>query len=177
MSNTIRGSLLLAFTLLSTIQPGLAEPPRVSLEQKVLDKFVGDWRTTYKCPRSEWTPQETSGSAELNTARVVGGRYIQEKSEHDDNTSGSSILTYDEQRKCYRSWWFSSTGQMSESSGQWDAGSRTMTWTSTRDDVTSTTKHRFVDNDNAEWSVAVKDSRGKIYLRIEGTGVRSQTDK
>lgn len=176
MANFVLGSLFLALTVCTF--PALAgEPPRGTAEQKVLNKFVGDWRMMYKSPKSEWSPDESSGSAELSATRVIGGRFIQETSEHADNTSGSTMLTYDEQRKCYRSWWFSSTGQMCESAGKWDAGTKTMTWTSTRDDKTSTTKHRFVDDNNAHWSMAVKDGRGKVYFLLEGTTVRAQPEK
>lgn len=176
MANSSFGSLFVAFAV-SSFPALAAEPPRESAEQKVLGKFVGDWRMKYRCPKTEWSPDETSGSAELSATRVIGGRFIQETSEHADNTSGSTMLTYDDQRKCYRSWWFSSTGQMCESAGQWDAGTKTMTWTSTRDDKSSTTKHRFVDDNNAQWSMEVKDARGKVYFRIDGTTVRSQPEK
>lgn len=181
MSNKNWGALLLAAALLmcSRAQPvGGVEPAAAhGAEQKILEKFVGDWRASYRVPKCEWSPQEKSGTADLTTDRIVGGKFIQEKSEHSDSTSGSTLLTYDELRKCYRSWWFSSTGQMSESAGQWDAASRTMIWTSAKDDVVSTTKHRFVDDDNAQWSVLVKDARGKVYMRIEGTSVRAQSAK
>jgi hypothetical protein len=135
-----------------------------SPEQKVLNRFVGAWHTNYRLPRSDWSPAEQSGTAELMADRAVGGRFIQEKSEHSDKTSGTTLLTYDDDRRCYRSWWFSSTGKMSESMGQWDAGTRTMLWTSLKDDLTSTTR---------QWSVAVKDGRGKVVFRIEGSSVRT----
>lgn len=178
MSHKNWGLLLLAAAALMYAPLNVsADPPLDSAEQKILDHFVGNWRTTYKSCKSEWAPYEKSGTADLVTGRAVGGRFIQEKSEHSDKTSGTSILTYDDQRKCYRSWWFSSSGQMSESLGQWDAATSTMIWTALKDDLTSTTRHHFLDDDNAQWSVAVKDSRGKVYFRMEGTSVRTPAQK
>lgn len=178
MSNTDRKAFFVAAALLLSLGPAYAaEPPQASAEQKVLDQFVGQWQSTYKVPKAEWTPKQKTGSAQLTTARVVGGRFIQEKSEHSDKTSGSALLTYDEQRKCYRSWWFSSTGQTCESTGQWDAETETMTWTSVEDAMTSTTRHRFLDDNNAEWSVSIKDPRGKVFFRIEGSSIRTSSAK
>jgi hypothetical protein len=170
--------LLVVAALVAITTPGLsAEPPIDSPEQKVLDKWVGSWRTTYKLPKAEWTPEEKTGMSEHTTSRVVGGRFVQEKSEHSDKTSGSLIFTYDAQLNSYRSWWFSSAGYTSESSGHWDTVTQTMTWTAKQDGNTTTTKHRFVDDDNTEWAVLVKDGNGKILFRMEGKSVRAKEPK
>ena len=178
MRFTYLRSLLVVATLVAITTPGLsAEPPIDSPEQKVLDKWVGSWRTTYKYPKAEWTPEEKTGTSEHTTSRVIGGRFIQEKSEHSDKTSGSLIVTYDAQKNSYRSWWFSSAGYTSESSGDWDAVTQTMTWTAKQDGNTTTTKHRFLDDDNAEWAVLVKSGSGKILFGMEGKSVRAKEPK
>ena len=178
MQITWRRSLLIVAALLAVAAPArAADPPIDSPEQKVLDKWVGSWRTTYKLPKAEWTPEEKTGTAELMTSRVVGGRFVQEQSEHSDKTSGSLIFTYDAQKKCYRGWWFSSAGHTGESSGEWDAVTKTMTWTSKQEAITTTTNHRFVDDDNTEWAVLVKDGMGKVLFRMEGKSVRVKEPK
>jgi hypothetical protein len=149
-----------------------AEPPLDSPEQKVLDNWIGRWQTTYKLPKAEWTSEERTGTAELVTTRAVGGRFVLEKSEHSDKTSGTTIVTYDAQKKSYRGWWFSSAGYTSESSGEWDVVTKTMTWTSTQDGNTTTTKYRFIDDNNIEWAVFVRDGTSKILYRMEGKSVR-----
>ena len=178
MRITCRHLLFVVAALFAVAAPGLsADPPIDSPEQKVLDQWIGSWRTSYKLPKAEWTPEEKTGTAEFTTSRVVGGRFVQEKSEHSDKTSGSLIFTYDAQKKCYRGWWFSSAGHTSESTGEWDAGTKTMTWTSKQEAITTTTKHRFVDDDNTEWAVLVKDGAGKILFRMEGKSVRVKVPK
>jgi hypothetical protein len=173
MQSTYWRLSFLGAVLLAIACPVLsAEPPLDSPEQKVLDQWGGKWRTTYKLPKAEWTPVEKTGTAELTTTRVVGGRFVQEKSEHSDKSSGSLIFTYDAQKKCYRGWWFSSAGNSNESTGEWDDRTKTMTWMSKQEAITTTTTHRVVDADNTEWAVLVKDGAGKSLFRMEGKSVR-----
>jgi hypothetical protein len=165
-------SLIVATVLTATPSIRSADPPLDSPEERVLDKWLGSWRTSYKLLKAEWTPDEKTVTAEVTTSRVVGGRFVQEKSEHSDRSSGSLMLTYDAQMKCYRGWWFSSAGHTNEFTGEWDAGTKTMTWTSKQEANTSTTKHRIVDDDNLEWAVIVKDGTGKLLFHSEGKSVR-----
>jgi Protein of unknown function (DUF1579) len=176
---TCRRSLSLVAALLALATSAFsADLPLDSPEQKVLDKWVGRWRTSYKLPKAEWTPEEKTGTAELTTSRVVGGRFVQDRSEHSDKTSTSSIFTYDAAKKCYRGWWFSSTGHTSESTGKWDGDSKTMTWNSVGEAAfTTTVRYHFVDDDHTEWDVTVKDPTGKLLYRLEGTSGRVKERK
>jgi Flp pilus assembly protein CpaB len=141
-------------------------------EQKVLDNWLGSWRSTYEQPKVAGAEEKT-GTAELTISRVVGGQFILENSEHSDNTTGSVTSTYDTQKKNYRGWWFSSNGQTGESTGKWDADSKTMIWTSVGEPSPVTTvKQHFVDNDNIEWEVVTRDRAGKELFRMEGKSVR-----
>jgi hypothetical protein len=170
----------LAVTALLAVAPPIrsADPPAATPEQKVLDKWLGSWRSNYKLPKAEWTPEEKIGTAKLTCARVVGGQFVQEKAEHSDNTSSVLMLTYDAQKKCYRGWWFSSTGQTSESTGNWDADTKTMTWSSVGDPMfTTTVRHRFVNDDAVEWDVVVRDGAAKVFFRMAGKSARVEEPK
>jgi hypothetical protein len=128
-----------------------ADPPAPSPEQQVLDRLLGSWRTDYKTQKAEWTPAEKQFSAELTSTRILGGTFVQEKGQHPEKVSSLTLYTYDTDRNCYRAWWFSSTGQTSESTGQWDADARTLTWTATTGaPYISTARHRFVNDDTVE---------------------------
>lgn len=156
---------------------GMAYPAEAQVpEQKVLDRFLGTWRTTYKLLKAEWTPEEKTGAADLTYSHALGGQFIQERGEHADKTTNLVMYTYDAQRKSYRSWWFSSTGQTAESTGKWDADAKTMTWTSVggEQDFTTTARHRFVNDDTFEWDVVVKDAKGKVLFRMEGKAARAK---
>jgi hypothetical protein len=172
---TLRTSWVVAIAVLLGLSAIVrsADPPLNSPEQKVLDRFLGSWRTNYKLLKAEWTPEEKQLTADYVTSRELGERFIQERSKHSDGGTGLSLSTYDPERKCYRGWWFSSTGQTSESTGKWDADARTMTWTSTGDQPMATTaRQRFVDTDTLEWDVVVRDRTGKVYFRMEGKSTR-----
>jgi hypothetical protein len=148
------------------------DPPLDSPEQKVLDKWVGQWKTTYTVPKAEWTPEERTGSAELTVSRVLGGRFIQEEGRHADGSSGRLMMTYDGVRMGYRSWWFSSQGFTSESKGVWDAKTSTMIWTNEQDGFVTTVKSRFTDMDHTDWDVLTKDEAGKTMFLMNGKSVR-----
>jgi len=169
----LRSYLIVAGLFAAAPAARSADPPKATPEQKVLDKWLGNWRTSYKVPKAEWTPEEKTGTAVLTDTRVVGGQFVQEKGEHSDKTSSILMLTHDAQKKCYRSWWFSSTGQTAEGTGKWDADAKTMTWTSVGEPAfTTTTRHRFVDYDTVEWDAVIKDDKGKVLFRMEGKSVR-----
>jgi hypothetical protein len=153
------------------------EAPIKSPEQAILDRWVGSWRIAYTVPKAEWTPEEKRGTAEVTTKRAIGGKFLQEVAEHSDKKSTITIHTYDEQTKTYRSWWFSSEGRTSESTGIWDADTATMTWTARDRGNTTTGTSRFLDADKAEWTVLVKDNVGKPVFRMEGKSTRIKESK
>jgi hypothetical protein len=53
-----------------------------------------------------------------------------------------------------------------------------MTWTSVSDpSYTTTVRHRFVDDNTAEWDIVVKDGTGKVFFRQDGKSVRAKEPK
>ena len=89
--------------------------------KKVLDRFVGTWRTEYKHRKTEWTPVAKTGASDLTSHRILGWpSSLQEQGTHDDKKTQLLLYTYDKEEKCYRSWYFSSSGQTSEGTGDWD---------------------------------------------------------
>src|SRR5438552_2523693 len=92
---------LLALTAFSV---RAAEPPRLSPEQKVLDRFLGTWRVTYTIAKAEWNPEEKKGTADDTYTRILAGSFVQCKGEQSDKASNLVMYTYDADRKCYRAW-------------------------------------------------------------------------
>ncbi len=154
-----------------------ADPPLDSPEQKVLDKWVGKWQTTYKMSIAGVISDKTV-TAEVTAKRILGGRYVQETSEHSDKNSGMFILTYDPEQKRYRGWWFSSTGPTGEYAGEWDEASQTMTMTGVRvEPATISLTHHFEDDDHAKWKLEIKDGSGKTAVHMQGTTIRVKESK
>jgi hypothetical protein len=99
---------------------------------------------------------------------VLDGRFLQDTSASSDGSEGFSLLTYDPQMKAYRSWWFSSEGHTSKSTGAWDASSETISFNANLGDgLTSRGSVHFIDNDRHDWKVIVNDGDGKLYFHGE----------
>ncbi len=147
-------------------------------EQMILDKWLGAWRTSHKQATSDLVSEEKAGTAKVITSRIVSEQLVQEKVEDSDKTRGGFIFTYDNQKKCYRRWEYSFAGKTTESTGKWDTDKKTMTWTSAGEPSSiTTTTHRFVDDDHAEWDVVTKDRTGKLLFHMEGKSVRIKASK
>src|SRR4051794_35705017 len=76
-----------------------ADPAPNTPEQKVLDRWLGNWKAEYRFPKAEWTPEERRGTADFTYSRILGGQFVQEKAEHADKSSSMLLITYDAEKK------------------------------------------------------------------------------
>ena len=152
--------------------------PELSAEQKVLDQFLGDWRGQEKAVKAKWNPEEKRTTSTGASVRILGGRFTSSEGKTSDGTTSLTLMTYDQQKKAYRMWYFNSRGFAGESAGQWDAKTKTLTLRSDGDDGTTTTgKLRIVDGDTVEWNWTTKDAEGAVGFRIEGKNTRVKPSK
>jgi hypothetical protein len=134
-------------------------------ELKVLQRLAGTWDVKGISRPAAWTPKEVRTTSKVTRKWVLDGRFLQDNSEISDGTESISLLTYDPQKKAYRSWWFSSQGNSSKSTGQWGAAAETMSFTADLGDgLTSRDSVRFLDQDRHDWHVVVRDRDGKLYF-------------
>ena len=136
---------------------------------KVLDKFLGDWngeRTTYA---PQWNPSWKHATYRSSITRVLGGRFVQETSIDSENISTLGLLTYDQQRKCYRRWLFSSDsgGPDVPFNSSWNEANHTFDSTVTTKEYSMTIPTRFVSDDLIEVPLVAKDMFGNTTFRIE----------
>lgn len=153
----------------------------LSVEQKRLDRFLGTWKTEYRLPKAEWTPEEKSGSATMVFSRELGGQMVRERTKHADGTENTFLMLFDSERKQYRAWWFSSAaevaGQPNNSTGQWDEAAKAFTWKLTDSNgLTNTAQHRFV-GERLDWTVLVENPQKVAMFRMEGTSSRVKETK
>lgn len=116
--------------------PVLAEKPgpmKGFPELEVLNQYVGTWDVTVRAgtvdilvgeAKSEW---------------ILDGRYLQQMASlqpQDGSTAYNfkTLMTYDNERKKYRSWTFVNNGSTSEAEGVWDAKAKVLKWTSRKDE-------------------------------------------
>lgn len=93
-------------------------------ELKALDHYAGSWDTEI----TSKNPPFTKGTV---TAKwVLDGRFLQQTAEGKDGPTVfkyMSLMTYDPNKKVYRSWIFLSDGFAAESEGSWNAKDQVMT--------------------------------------------------
>ena len=166
--------LLLALSLLLPMTSRLrAQSVKDAPEMKVLLQFVGKWKFEATQFKAEWTPEEKHLTGTATSAAVLDGSFIEEKAILSDHTTAQKLYTYDRQAGTYRAWWFSSLGHFNDSTGTWDAASRTFTWITKlpTGQVGKTTQH-FPDDQTMEWEIAFTGDDRTLYFRSSGKNTR-----
>lgn len=169
---------LVWFPSLVQAQPG---PAQEVPELQVLSHWIGTWDIdmTVKVGADAAKVSRTKGKA---TAKwILDGRFVQQTGtlEAGDGMGMpamkvTTLMTYDQAKKAYRSWMFYSTGTVSESEGSWAAKTRTMTTTSRDADNNwnTTIKATFPDPATEVWQILVKDGAGKVIVEVNGKNTR-----
>lgn len=143
---------------------GQPKPP----ELNVLEKLIGTWDSETIAKPAVWTPQEVRTKGTLTREWVLNRRFVQEKGGNSDNPS-ICMFTYDSNKKAYRFWLFTATGNSLELTGQWNGATKTMTWKGdVGNGITTGGPMRFVDDDTIEWTAIARDREGKVYHHMEG---------
>lgn len=149
---------------------GVAKPSQSDSGKEILDRFLGNWGYEATHFKSKSTSEEKKLTGILSTTRILGGRFVQELGQGSDNGTGLRLFTYDEPKKCYYTWFFSSLPQWPEApaTGQWDEASQTLNWTGPLADGGSlAAQHRFINDDAIVCSVLVKDNAGDRIFQAE----------
>ncbi len=153
----------------------VGQVPAKPAELNVLDRLVGKWDSETFAKVAEWTPMDAKTKGVLVREWVLDGRFVQEKGEHSDNVRALVMFGYDEQKKAYRIWHFSSMGYRSDSTAQWDETTQTLTGRSEgANGITTTATIRFIDQDTHEWRATTKDAAGKVYFDGGGKCTRKK---
>ena len=145
-------------------------------EDKVLDKFVGKWKTTYTLHATTWNPEEKKQTGESIAKRTLGGKFVQEWNKDSDGGTGMSMMSWDNDRRHYRSWWFDSDGITSESVGVWNEQDQKMEWRANVAGYNTRSFQQFVSNDETKWEVVIRDPDGQVVFKMTGTSKRVQEE-
>ena len=143
-----------------------------------LSGFVGKWESRLEEKPIAGVNEGGSRKGTVSAEWIHGGRFLRqtwavETEGAQPAMSGSAIMTYDPEKKAYRSWTFVSTGMTSESEGTYDAKSKTLTWTARgANGVRTVTKSSFPEDGAETWSITVKDGDGRVVVDITGKNTR-----
>jgi hypothetical protein len=143
-------------------------------ELKVLDRWVGTWKTEAINKPAEWNPKETKIAGTVTGKWILGSKFVEESwSSQAGGSEHRFLWSYDPQRKMYRNWFFGSDGTTGEGTGTWDEKTNTMTWkTEPGPGLTGNATCRFLDADTYEWTYIIRDGAGKAYLDMKGKHTR-----
>ena len=144
-------------------------------ELQVLNHWVGKWDDDMTVKPNAGLPKGMRAKGVVTAEWVLNGRFVQQTATLEPGDSApamkvTTLMTYDPQKKVYRSWMFFSTGAVSESEGRWDEKSRTMTSTSrdAESGGTATIKATFAEDGTESWSILEKDRDGKVVSETTG---------
>lgn len=144
----------------------------VPAEMKALKRSVGTWKIEQTTKTADG--QEVKVTGYTTTRFVLGGRYLEYVTHTNPGEQESlGIFTYDEAKKKYRSWFFTSRGQHSEWSGTWDEKTKTLTRTAKlQRGNTATATSKFVDDDTMDFSIVGRRPDGRIIFELKSTSTR-----
>ena len=150
----------------------IAEGPAADVpELKELDHYAGQWE------------DEIAGRPDMRRTElgewILQGRFLRQSwsTESSDGTPpahGLTLMTFDTDRRVYRSWAFLATGSVIENEGVWDPITKTLTWGHRVPETSETviTKASFVVEATQSWSIVKTDEHGKVVREVVGRSIR-----
>lgn len=144
-------------------------------ELQVLNHWMGTWDDEMTTKPNAGLPQGMHGKGPVVAEWVLDGRFLQQSATLKPDgdapaTKVTTMMTYDPERKVYRSWMFFSSGVVRECVGRWDEKTRTMTSLSRDGErgATMTITATFGDDGAETWTIVEKDRDAKILAEISG---------
>lgn len=166
--------VLPALLAVATALNATAEPPPQSANVKILNKWLGDWKSHTVLKAAAWTPasQELSGTSK--SVWILDGRF-QETSSRSGAHETREIHRHDAGSRKYHKWTFNSDGSHSFWIGDWDEEASTMTWNYVDfgAGIEGKIVDRFTSEGKYESTVFLKDRAGTVLLDIRSEHVRT----
>jgi Tfp pilus assembly protein PilF len=161
--------LIVAVLMHADLRGQESSPPP---EMRALEKLVGSWKVEHVGK----VPEEVPFTCIIKTRPVLGGRFIQQTGDVDESQPNQiGMYTYDSNRRAYRYWFFHSSGFFVDSTGTWNEGSQTFTFTNKPfEGATGVITVHFLDDTTYDWSIINRDAGGKVVFHMEGKAVRQK---
>jgi hypothetical protein len=151
------------------------KPKIISAECKVLDMFLGGWKTVSTTPKNKLNILAGTWTSTSSCVRPFGGPFTLETTTESDGVTGLIIRTYDARIKYYRMWCFTSEGYSGDNTLAWDAKTKTfMSRNTTLFVASGITVHKLwkVDDDTLVWRTVIRHSDGKTTTQSHGKSIR-----
>ena len=151
-----------------------AEPPPQAAAAKILNQWLGTWKSHTVLKPAAWSPasQELSGTTE--SVWILDGHF-QETSSRSGKHETREIHRYDAGSRTFHKWTFNSDGSHSFWIGDWDEETSTMTWkyVDFGAGIEGKIVDRFTSDGKYESTVMMKDRAGTVLLDIRSEHVRT----
>lgn len=154
------------------------EPAKDCPELAALSHYVGNWQDEMTI---KFNDKETTYKGSCKAKWTLNGRYLEQSSQMASEagsppTQVKAMMTYDANKKTYRTWMYFSTGNSIEYKGTWDEAAKTMTSVSVDAETgkTSTIVANFATEGVENWTIVDKDKDGKIVVEIKGKNTRTK---
>lgn len=139
----------------------------VPADVKKLQPFIGDWDSEVIQRPSVVSPSGNTSKGTMSAQWILDGRFLLGKSEVGNHTS-KWVIGYDTYKEAYRFIRFTNTGQIDDSTGQWNEETRSFVWklVNTPAGITRTSTTRIVGNDAVHAHILSEDSDGQVQLDL-----------
>jgi hypothetical protein len=142
-------------------------------ELAALEHYAGSWESETDSANLPFT------KGKVTAQWILGGRFLQQSVEVIDGSADwkyLSLMTYDPEKKVYRTWIFLSDGSTMETEGTWDENRRVMTSVGRKDanGGHSITTADFSEAGVEKWKIAYKDQNGTVVTEISGKNTRQR---
>ena len=166
--------VLTALLVVAAALNATAEPPPQSANAKILNQWLGAWKSHTLLKPAAWTPTSRELSGTSKSVWILDGRF-QETFSRSGKHETREIQRYDANSRQYHKWTFDSDGSASFWIGDWDEESSTMTWKYVDFGVGLEGKivDRFISDSKYESTVILKDRAGNVLLDIRSEHVRT----
>ena len=165
----------LAVVVLATALTTNAGPSQQSADGRVLDKWLGIWRSHTVLKPAAWSLKAEERSGTSKAEWILDGRFQQIASQSGEHET-REIHRYDAKSEKYHKWIFDSNGGHSFWIGGWDEASSTMTWDYVDFGIGIQGKivNRFLSDEEYGSTLVMKDGTGNLLLDIQSEHTRTE---
>ena len=134
---------------------------------KKLQPFVGEWNSEFVQRPSGVSPNGRTSKGRMSAQWILDGRFLFGTSEVGSYKS-NWVIGYDTNRDTYRLVRMTNTGQIDESTGQWEEETRSFVWMLENAPlgITRTSTNRIVGKDAIHAHILAEGNDGQVHVDL-----------
>ena len=167
--------VMLALLVWATTLNATAEPSQQTVPAKVLNQWLGVWKSHTVLKPAAWSPEAKKLSGTSKAEWILDGNFQQISSQSGGHET-REIHRYDKKSNKYHKWTFDSDGGNSFWIGGWNEETSTMRWANVDFGlgIKGRIVNRFLSQGKYESTLVMKDSKGNVLLDIQSEHTRTK---